>query len=46
MARSTYFYHEKLCGLNDKYSDLKHQIKAIYIISIRDDMAIVGLRLL
>ena len=30
MARSTYFYHEKLCGLNDKYSDLKQQIKAIY----------------
>ena len=30
MARSTYFYHEKSSKLEDKYSDLKQQIKAIY----------------
>lgn len=30
MARSTYFYHEQRSKLNDKYSDLKQQIKAIY----------------
>ena len=30
MARSTYFYHEKSSKLDDKYSDLKQQIKAIY----------------
>lgn len=30
MARSTYFYHEKLLKLEDKYSDLKQQIKVIY----------------
>lgn len=29
-ARSTYFYHEQRAKLNDKYSDLKQQIKAIY----------------
>ncbi|MGX2678843.1 IS3 family transposase, partial [Acinetobacter baumannii] len=27
MARSTYFYHEQRSKLNDKYSDLKQQIK-------------------
>lgn len=30
MARSTYFYHAKLSRLDDKYSDLRQQIKAIY----------------
>ncbi|MFX9212935.1 IS3 family transposase, partial [Acinetobacter baumannii] len=30
MARSTYFYHEQRSKLNDKYSDLKQQIKMIY----------------
>ena len=30
MARSTYFYHEKQSTLEDKYSDLKYQIKLIY----------------
>lgn len=30
MARSTYFYHEQRSKLNDKYSDLKQQIKVIY----------------
>ena len=30
MARSTYFYHQKSSKINDKYSDLKQQIKAIY----------------
>ena len=30
IARSTYFYHEKQSKLDDKYSDLKHQIKVIY----------------
>lgn len=30
MARSTYFYHEQQSKLEDKYSDLKQQIKAIY----------------
>ena len=30
MARSTYFYHEKLSKLEDKYGDLKQQIQAIY----------------
>ena len=30
MARSTYFYHEQRSKLNDKYSDLKQQIKIIY----------------
>ncbi|MGY3823727.1 IS3 family transposase [Acinetobacter haemolyticus] len=30
MARSTYFYHEQQRKLEDKYSDLKQQIKAIY----------------
>lgn len=30
MARSTYFYHQKSSKINDKYSDLKQQIKVIY----------------
>ncbi|MCX8566720.1 MAG: hypothetical protein ON057_001447 [Glomeribacter sp. 1016415] len=30
MARSTYFYHEKLAKAGDKYSGLKQQIQAIY----------------
>nr|WP_267313865.1 IS3 family transposase [Acinetobacter indicus] len=30
MARSTYFYHEQQSKREDKYSDLKQQIKAIY----------------
>ncbi|APR71575.1 IS3 family transposase [Acinetobacter haemolyticus] len=30
IARSTYFYHEQQRKLEDKYSDLKQQIKAIY----------------
>ncbi|MEX5368541.1 IS3 family transposase, partial [Acinetobacter haemolyticus] len=30
MARSTYFYHEQQRKLEDKYSDLKQQIKTIY----------------
>ncbi|WP_413228210.1 IS3 family transposase [Acinetobacter baretiae] len=30
MARSTYFYHEHRLNFDDKYSDLKQQIKAIY----------------
>lgn len=30
MARSTYFYHEQRSKLDDKYSDLKQQIKMIY----------------
>lgn len=30
MARSTYFYHEQRSKLDDKYSDLKQQIKIIY----------------
>jgi len=30
MARSTYFYHSRPSGQNDKYTDVKRQIKAIY----------------
>ncbi|MDM1271025.1 IS3 family transposase, partial [Acinetobacter indicus] len=30
MARSTYFYHEQQSKREDKYSDLKQQIKTIY----------------
>lgn len=30
MARSTYFYHEQQSKLEDKYSDLRQQIKSIY----------------
>lgn len=30
IARSTYFYHEQHSKLDDKYSDLKQQIKVIY----------------
>lgn len=30
MARSTYFYHEQRSNFNDKYGDLKQQIKVIY----------------
>ena len=30
MARSTYFYHEQRSNFDNKYSDLKQQIKVIY----------------